>query len=107
MEYKLWEKFLINVGCNQTSTAYQMNYGQMRNSQEVLDIMRSAQREVVSLANYYGVGLNEQNIVAWENELQNLTAQGRSSMLQDYWQGRPLDAAVELIGHDHPGRIRG
>lgn len=96
MEYKLWEKFLINVGCNQTSTAYQMNYGQMRNSQEVLDIMRSAQREVVSLANYYGVGLNEQNIVAWENELQNLTAQGRSSMLQDYWQGRPLE--MDILG---------
>lgn len=96
MEYKLWEKFLINVGCNQTSTAYQMNYGQMRNSGTAMETMRGAQREVTMLANHFGVPLSEENIREWECSLQNLTSQGRSSMLQDYWQGRPLE--MDILG---------
>ena len=96
MEHKLLEKFLINVGCNQTSTAYQMNYGQMRESEGAMETMRSAQREVIALANHFGVSLSEENIRAWEDSLQNLTSQGRSSMLQDYWQGRPLE--MDILG---------
>ena len=96
MEYKLWEKFLINVGCNQTSTVYQMNYGKLRESAEAMEKMRSAQREVIRLAGYYGVPLSEDNITAWEADLQRLTPQGRSSMLHDYWQGRPLE--TEILG---------
>lgn len=96
MEYKLWEKFLINVGCNQTSTVYQMNYGKLRESAEATEKMRSAQREVILLARYYGVALGEENIKAWEEDLQRLTPHGRSSMLHDYWQGRPLE--TEILG---------
>ena len=58
--------------------------------------MRSAQREGSALANHFGVSLSEENIRAWEDSLQNLTSQGRSSMLQDYWQGRPLE--MDILG---------
>lgn len=94
MEYKLWEKFLVNIGCNQTSTAYQMNYEQLRNSQEAMEVMRNAQREVIALANYFGIALSEQNIKNWESDLMGLTPEGRSSMLQDYWQGRQLETDI-------------
>ena len=100
MEHKLWEKFLINVGCNQTSTAYQMNYGQMRESEGAMETMRSAQREVIALANHFGVSLSEENIRAWEDSLQNLTSQGRSSMLQDYWQRKTNDLPLCQIKSD-------
>ena len=71
-----------------------MNYGQMRESEGAMETMRSAQREVIALANHFGVSLSEENIRAWEDSLQNLTSQGRSSMLQDYWQGRPLEMDI-------------
>lgn len=96
MQYKLWEKFLINVGCNQTSTVYQVNYEELRNSEKAMETMRKAQREVIALANYYGVPLSEENIAAWERELADLTPKGRSSMLQDYWQGRILE--MDILG---------
>lgn len=94
MEYKLWEKFLVNVGCNQTSTVYQATYERMRTSQEIMDTMRKAQREVIALANYFGVPLSEENIVSWEKDLGSLTPEGRSSMLQDFWEGRPLEMDI-------------
>lgn len=94
MEYKLWEKFLVNIGCNQTSTAYQMNYEQLRNSLEAMEVMRGAQREVIALANHFGIALSEQNIKDWEKDLIGLTPEGRSSMLQDYWQGRQLETDI-------------
>ncbi|MGN0405674.1 MAG: 2-dehydropantoate 2-reductase [Bariatricus sp.] len=96
MDYKLWDKFMVNIGCNQTSTAFQMNYEQLRNSPKAMDIMRKAQREVIKLANYYGVPLSESNIIAWERDLSGLTSEGHSSMLQDYWQGRPLE--MDILG---------
>lgn len=96
MERKLWEKFLTNIGCNQVSTVYQMNYKQLRESPEAMAIMREAQREVIRLANYYGVPLGEEDIAAWEQVLQGLSADGRSSMLHDYWEGRPLE--TEILG---------
>lgn len=96
MEYKLWEKFLVNIGCNQVSTVYQMNYEQLRTSEEAMDTMRRAQREVIALANWFGVELSEKNIESWEADLKGLTPKGRSSMLQDFWQGRPLE--MDILG---------
>lgn len=97
MERKLWEKFLVNIGCNQTSTVYQANYEQLRTNPKAMDVMRKAQREVVALANHQGVALSEDNIASWERILQELTPEGRSSMLQDYWQGRPLE--MDILGN--------
>lgn len=94
MEYKLWEKFLVNIGCNQTSTVYQMTYEQLRSNLTAMDIMRKAQREVVRLANHFGVALSEDNIKEWEADLNELTPNGRSSMLQDFWEGRPLESDI-------------
>lgn len=96
MEYKLWEKFLVNIGCNQTSTVYQMTYEQLRNSPAAMNVMRKAQREVIQLANHFGVALSEENIREWEEDLQKLTPDGRSSMLQDFWEDRPLE--IDILG---------
>lgn len=96
MEYKLWEKFLVNVGCNQTSTVYQMTYEQLRTSPEAMETMRQAQREVILLANHFGVALDESNIEAWEVDLNGLSPSGRSSTLQDFWEGRPLE--MDILG---------
>lgn len=96
MEYKLWEKFLTNIGCNQVSTVYQMNYGRLRESAEAMGVMREAQREVIRLANFRGVPLSESDIEAWERVLGGLSAEGGSSMLHDFLEGRPLE--TEILG---------
>ncbi len=96
MVYKLWEKFLVNIGCNQTSTVYQMTYDELRSSPDAMEVMRSAQREVIQLAGHFGVKLDEQNIQKWEKDLMELTPEGRASTLQDFWEGRPLE--LDILG---------
>ena len=92
--YHMWSKFLVNAGFNQTSTVYQLTYGQFRENREAMELMRSAQREVIALANRCGVPLDEDTITQWERTLAALSPDGRSSMLQDYWTGRPLETNI-------------
>lgn len=92
--YQMWCKLLVNVGFNQTSTAYQLTYGQFREDPEAMEVMRQAQREVCALARRCGVELGEEAIQTWEKTLAQLSPDGRSSMLQDYWMGRRLETDI-------------
>lgn len=92
----LWWKFMINVGMNQVSAVKEMCYGDMRRDQGAMSLMRQAQEEVLLLAQANGVNLTYQDIFRWEELLQTLSSQGRSSTLQDLWQGRKTE--VESFG---------
>lgn len=92
----LWNKLVINVGCNQVSTLYELTYENLRNNKEAMDLMRRAQREVIEVAKRSNVFMGEEVISKWEEDLQMLSPEGRSSMLQDYWLGNPLE--VDILG---------
>ena len=94
ISYHMWLKLMVNVGFNQTSTVYQLTYGQFRENPEAMEVMRHAQREVCALAQCCGVELGEAAIQDWEETLSRLSPNGRSSMLQDYWTGRRLETDI-------------
>ena len=94
IEYYLWKKMLINVGFTQTSTVYQLTFGNFRKNEKALDTMRAAQKEVIALAKACGVELREADIFQWEADLAKLSPDGRSSMLQDYWMNRRLETDI-------------
>ena len=56
---------LINVGFTQTSTVYQLTFGNFRKNEKALDTMRVAQKEVIALAKACGVELREADIFQW------------------------------------------
>lgn len=91
---RMWFKLMVNVGYNQTSTVYQLTYGQFRENPEAMEVMRHAQREVCALAARCGVTLTEASIQEWERTLAQLSPDGRSSMLQDFWRGRRLETDI-------------
>lgn len=99
IEYHLWKKMMINIGFSQTSTVYQLTFGSFRTNEKALDTMRTAQQEVVTMANAYGVPLCKSDICQWEANLEKMPPDGRSSMLQDYWMNRRLetDALCDYI----------
>ena len=79
----LWWKFMINVGINQVSAVLRAPYGIFQRSQEAQELMETAMREVMALARAAEVQLIEEDIDNWYSFLAGLSADGKTSMLQD------------------------
>ena len=83
MQEKLWSKFMLNVGVNQTVAVYDSNYGEIQKDGPARDMMIAAMREVAILAEKEGITLTEDDISYWLNVLSKLSPEGKPSMAQD------------------------
>ncbi len=83
IRYRLWGKFMLNVGVNQTCMAYETNYGGALKAGKAYDTMTGAMREVISLANAEGVALTEKDMEDYIELLKTLSPEGMPSMRQD------------------------
>lgn len=83
MQEKLWSKFMLNVGVNQTVAVYDSNYGEIQKDGPARDKMIAAMREVAMLAEKEGITLTEDDISYWLNVLSKLSPEGKPSMAQD------------------------
>jgi 2-dehydropantoate 2-reductase len=92
----MWWKFMINVGMNQASAVMGAPYGVFQTSPEARTVMASLMREVLQLARPAGVNLVERDLEEWDKVLLTLSADGKTSMLQDMEAGRKTE--VEVFG---------
>ena len=92
----LWWKFMVNVGMNQASAVTGAPYGTFQSSPEAQSLMEALMHEVITLAAYEGVNLVNQDIAEWYGFLNTLSAQGKTSMLQDIEARRASE--VEIFG---------
>lgn len=83
MRHRLWGKFMLNVGVNQTVAVYETNYGGVQREGEARDTMIAAMREVIPLANSEGIALGEEDLAYWLKILSKLGPEGQPSMRQD------------------------
>ncbi|NBH70454.1 ketopantoate reductase family protein [Clostridiaceae bacterium] len=83
IRYRLWGKFMLNVGVNQTCMAYETNYGGALAAGEAYDTMTGAMKEVICLANAEGVALTEKDMEEYLELLKTLSPEGMPSMRQD------------------------
>lgn len=83
MQKRLWGKFMLNVGVNQTVAVYESNYGEIQKDGESRDTMIAAMREVISLSQKEGVNLTEDDLSYWLHVLSTLNPEGKPSMRQD------------------------
>ncbi len=83
MKYKLWGKFMLNVGVNQTVAVYESNYGEIQKDGPAREMMIAAMREVAMLSEKEGINLTEDDITYWLNVLSKLSPEGKPSMAQD------------------------
>lgn len=79
----LWWKFMINMGVNQVSAVLRAPYGVFQKSQEARELMDTAMREVVMVAEKAGVALYEKDIQDWYSFLMTMGPHGKTSMVQD------------------------
>lgn len=81
--YRLWGKFMLNVGVNQTCMAFETNYGGSLAPGKAFDTMVGAMREVIALANLEGIHLTEADLDSYIELIRTLSPEGMPSMRQD------------------------
>jgi 2-dehydropantoate 2-reductase len=95
MRKRMWGKFMLNVGINQTVAVYEGDYGSVQRPGEARDVMIAAMREVLPLAAAEGVNLGEEDIEYWLSVVDPLNPAGKPSMRQDTEAKRKTE--VELF----------
>ena len=81
---RLWGKFMLNVGVNQTCLAYETNYaGTLAEGTEENKIFIAAMEEVIELANAYGISLTKEDLDYYVKIIGTLSPTGVPSMRQD------------------------
>ncbi len=81
--YRMWSKFMLNVGVNQTCMVYDTNYGGVLIEGDANRTMLAAMREVIALANAEGIPLSEKDVNQYMDILGTLNPEGMPSMRQD------------------------
>jgi 2-dehydropantoate 2-reductase len=94
MNKRLWGKFMLNVGVNQTVAVYKSNYGEVQQEGEARKTMIAAMREVITLSEYEGVNLTEADLNYWLSVLATLSPEGKPSMAQDLEARRYSEVAL-------------
>lgn len=83
MNKRLWGKFMLNVGVNQTVAVYESDYGEIQKEGQARDTMISAMKEVIELSKIKGINLSEDDLDYWLKVLSTLNPAGKPSMRQD------------------------
>ncbi len=81
--YRMWAKFMLNVGINQTCMAYGVTYAGALKEGEANDTFLSAMEETVLLANAEGIPLSQKDIDIYVEIIRTLSPDGIPSMGQD------------------------
>lgn len=81
--YRMWGKFMLNVGINQTCMMYETTYSGALKPGEANDTLIGAMQEVITIANAEGVKLSEADIDYYVKILKTLDPDGVPSMRQD------------------------
>lgn len=92
--HRLWGKFMLNVGVNQTCMAYETTYSGTLVPGEAHDTMVGAMREVIELARAEHVNLTEQDLEDYIELLKTLSPDGMPSMRQDGLSRRPSEVEM-------------
>lgn len=106
MEKRMWGKFMLNVGVNQTVAVYRSNYGEIQREGEARKMMIAAMREVIELSLKEGVNLTEEDLNYWLDVLSVLNPEGKPSMAQDveakrYSEVELFSGTVIQLGKKH------
>lgn len=81
--YRIWTKWMLNVGINQTCAAFDTNYGETLAPGKPYDTFIAAMQEVIELSKLEGVNINPEDIQKWIEILKSFDQKGYPSMAQD------------------------
>ena len=94
MEKRIWGKFMLNVGVNQTIAVFGPDYHAIQVEGFQRDTMIAAMREVIALSMLEGVYLTDEDLAYWLHLLATLNPSGKPSMRQDVEAKRPSEVSL-------------
>lgn len=83
IRHRMWCKFMLNVGVNQTVMIYEGTYGTVHQPGEAREMMKNAMREVIMLAEKEKVNVTEKDLEEYVKLIDTLNPNGMPSMRQD------------------------
>ena len=88
IEVAMWQKFVLNVGINQTQAFYRADYGTVQQSPEMLRMAWDLMEEAVAVGRACGVKLGDEVIDSAMMVICKMPGNVKTSMLQDVEAGR-------------------
>ncbi|MBQ9166346.1 MAG: ketopantoate reductase family protein [Oscillospiraceae bacterium] len=92
--HRLWGKFMLNVGVNQTCMVYSCTYSDVWRDGKERETMLGAMREVIAVANAKGIVLGEADLEEYDRIIHTLSPAGTPSMGQDRINKRPSEVEM-------------
>ncbi len=93
--HRIWGKYMLNVGINQTCMVYSTTYGgALEEGSEAMMTMVAAMREVILVANAEGVNLGEADLKQYLDLMATLAADNMPSMAQDRMNKKPSEVEM-------------
>lgn len=93
--HRLWSKWMLNVGVNQTVMVREGTYGTVQEPGEARELMAAAMREVIKIAEKEQIPVTEADLEEYLKLIDTLSPDGMPSMRQDGLAGRYSE--VELF----------
>lgn len=88
---RIWSKFMLNVGVNQTVMVQEGTYGTIQQAGPAREQMKEAMREVILLCRYEGIPVTEEDLDYYVALVDTLSPEGMPSMRQDGLAKRPSE----------------
>jgi len=89
--YRIWSKFMLNVGINQTCMVFGTTYGGALEVDEYFRCFIGAMREVIAVANAEGIPLSEKDLNQYVDIIRTLDKDLCPSMAQDRINKKPCE----------------
>lgn len=95
IQRRMWSKFMVNVGINQTCMVYDTGYGgALQQGSEARMTLISAMREVILLANARGIDVRQSDLLEYLEILASFPDDATPSMGQDRINRRPSEVEM-------------
>lgn len=92
--YRLWAKWMLNVGINQTCAVFDTNYRTATTPGKIMDTFVGAMKEVVELSRLEGINLADSEVDNYIRIIKTLAPDGYPSMAQDRKARRPSEVEM-------------
>ena len=92
--HKMWSKWMLNVGANQTCAAYAVGYSGIQKGGMYRKAFLAAMEEARAVANAEGIALTKEELQEWAALIDTLLPDGEPSMRQDTKAGRKTEVGL-------------
>lgn len=94
MRAALWQKFIINIGCNQTTALLHRPYGHLQQNAEALQLARLMMDEAAEVARRIDLPHPQEMVEEAVRVIRSMNPEGKSSMQQDVEAGRETEIEI-------------